>query len=365
MFKVFVWSSLAATAGAASLFIPIDPALLKSVGLLASDATVAPIATETSPRAAAPKATVPARTVASGTGAENKPVTRVFSAPAVSPYQATASAPAKVIAATPSRVQRLAIATPPAAAPQPVTPATYALVRQLQNELRRVGCYHGRIDGDWGPASRFAMAAFTRQVNAALPTDRPDIVLLALVRRHRATACGGLRATPRPAPTITAAAPAPQIGAQRISAWRTRVDAAPATAGKASSQSRTRRPAARSAPARLVGIPRIVRADGVVASRATTVPPSDAGATTYAATGTFDRDSRMALGVIPAPNEAVRPTTQTPRGWFGHSATQRPYVGGQRANRPRPRARRTVKRRRSYRRSRSASWRKKAFHIEN
>ncbi|MGI9477990.1 MAG: peptidoglycan-binding domain-containing protein [Hyphomicrobiaceae bacterium] len=370
MFKVFVWSTLAATAGAASMFVPIDPALLGAVGLHDTDATVAPIAAETSERAATHKSTLPIKIVSRGTAAADKTAIRVFSAPATSPYRAATTAPTKDVAAKPSRVKQLAIATPSTlAAPQPVTPATYAMVRNLQNELRRVGCYHGRIDGDWGPASRFAMAAFTKKVNATLPTDRPDIVLLALVRRHSGAACGGLRATPTPAPTITAAAPAPQTGPQRVSAWRTRIDVAPATASKSFPRTRTVRPAAQSGPSRLVGIPRIVRADGVVASRATRVPPSDAGATTFAAagvrSGAFDRDSRMSLGVIPAPNEAVRPTTRTPRGWFGHGGTQRPFAQRRRADKPRARARRSVKRRRYYRRSRSVSWRKRAFKIEN
>lgn len=66
----------------------------------------------------------------------------------------------------------------------------YELVLALQRELRRVGCYNGRIDGSWGVGSKLAMQAFAQRVNAALPVDNPDYILLALVRSHSALVCG-------------------------------------------------------------------------------------------------------------------------------------------------------------------------------
>lgn len=68
--------------------------------------------------------------------------------------------------------------------------ARYTLIRDLQKELRRVGCYEGEIDGDWGGGSKRAMRHFTERVNASLPTEDPDYILLMLVRGHNATACG-------------------------------------------------------------------------------------------------------------------------------------------------------------------------------
>jgi peptidoglycan hydrolase-like protein with peptidoglycan-binding domain len=65
------------------------------------------------------------------------------------------------------------------------------LTRAIQHHLKRVGCYDGPISGVWSPAVRQAMKAFTDRVNATLPVDRPDDVLLALVQNHRpAAACG-------------------------------------------------------------------------------------------------------------------------------------------------------------------------------
>ena len=50
-----------------------------------------------------------------------------------------------------------------------------ALVRDLQRELRRVGCYTGALDGIWNTSTRAAMKAFTGRVNAVLPIERPMI----------------------------------------------------------------------------------------------------------------------------------------------------------------------------------------------
>jgi hypothetical protein len=65
-----------------------------------------------------------------------------------------------------------------------------ALAREIQRELKRVGCYGGEINGVWTTSSRLAMKTFVERVNAALPIDHPDPVLLSLVQGHRDRACG-------------------------------------------------------------------------------------------------------------------------------------------------------------------------------
>lgn len=65
-----------------------------------------------------------------------------------------------------------------------------SVVRRIKRELRRVGCYDGRIDSEWDRSSRAAMATFVDRVNASLPSQEPDVVLLNLVRNHKAAACG-------------------------------------------------------------------------------------------------------------------------------------------------------------------------------
>ena len=42
----------------------------------------------------------------------------------------------------------------------------------------------GEISGVWTTSSRMAMKAFTDRVNASLPIDAPDYILLSLVQRH-------------------------------------------------------------------------------------------------------------------------------------------------------------------------------------
>ena len=63
------------------------------------------------------------------------------------------------------------------------------LARQIQIELKRVGCYGGRIDGSWGDRSREAMVTFMARVNAVLPTREPDVFLLSLIKGQVKTVC--------------------------------------------------------------------------------------------------------------------------------------------------------------------------------
>jgi hypothetical protein len=80
-------------------------------------------------------------------------------------------------------------ATPPPRAIE--TPADRAsIARELQRELKRVGCYSGEINGAWTTSSRMAMKAFTDRVNATLPIDQPDYVLLSLLQGYQDKACG-------------------------------------------------------------------------------------------------------------------------------------------------------------------------------
>lgn len=64
------------------------------------------------------------------------------------------------------------------------------LTRDLQSELKRVGCYGGEITGAWTPSTRRAMSAFMDRVNASLPMEEPDYILLTLVQGHKSVACG-------------------------------------------------------------------------------------------------------------------------------------------------------------------------------
>ena len=66
----------------------------------------------------------------------------------------------------------------------------YELALQIQRELKRVGCYDGRLDGSWGVGSKRALGAFMERVNSTLPTTEPDYILLSLISSHDKEICG-------------------------------------------------------------------------------------------------------------------------------------------------------------------------------
>ena len=72
------------------------------------------------------------------------------------------------------------------------------LVLDIQQQLKRVGCYGGRMDGSWGIATKDAMKDFTNRVNAALPLDEPDYVQLTLIQSHAERTCGACPAGQSP-----------------------------------------------------------------------------------------------------------------------------------------------------------------------
>ena len=63
------------------------------------------------------------------------------------------------------------------------------LIKELQRQLQRVGCYRGEINGVWTQSSRRAMQTFTNRVNARLPVERPDHALLAMIQGHPDKTC--------------------------------------------------------------------------------------------------------------------------------------------------------------------------------
>jgi hypothetical protein len=69
--------------------------------------------------------------------------------------------------------------------------ARLQLVRDIQYELKRAGCYDGEIHGHWSNTTKGAMKTFTDRVNAALPVEEPDYILLTLVQNQARPACKG------------------------------------------------------------------------------------------------------------------------------------------------------------------------------
>lgn len=64
------------------------------------------------------------------------------------------------------------------------------LAQAIQTELKRVGCFGSDVDGVWNEGTRRAMRTFTERINATLPVDEPDYILLTLVQGQKERACG-------------------------------------------------------------------------------------------------------------------------------------------------------------------------------
>lgn len=142
--------------------------------LLSGENTVA------SPPRTSGEASVRAPTSAPQTPAEADPA----AAAALPPSAATASIPSKVLNVADAAPR---VAYPPSSG-LPLDRAR--LTREIQLQLKRVGCYHGTIDGVWSATVRRSMKAFTDRVNATLSAEQPDIVLLAMLKGHQGSGCG-------------------------------------------------------------------------------------------------------------------------------------------------------------------------------
>ena len=94
--------------------------------------------------------------------------------------------------AQPSWQTAVAVAAPaPTQTLSPTDPdARYKLVLDIQQQLKRVGCYWGRMDGSWGLATKGAMKEFTDRINATLPLNEPDYIQLTLIQSHGEKTCG-------------------------------------------------------------------------------------------------------------------------------------------------------------------------------
>lgn len=132
----------------------------------------------------------PARTAVAG-----RPT--ALSTPPVSPDAPTRPTPTATVSTDVKPTQK-ALEVNGSSAVRPLTSskagdddARRELTNKLQKELKRVGCYDGDLSGSWNAATRRAMKSFTDRVNATLPVEDPDYILLTLVQGHTGQACGG------------------------------------------------------------------------------------------------------------------------------------------------------------------------------
>ena len=135
-------------------------------------------------------------------GAFSPPVALLMPARSESRRARLVSMAAPALLSEPSKVRRasaaqmgwqtiVSITTPVPIELAPRDPkARHKLVLEIQQELRRVGCYGGRMDGAWDFAIKNAMKKLTDRVNATLPLDQPDHIQLTLIQSQREGICG-------------------------------------------------------------------------------------------------------------------------------------------------------------------------------
>lgn len=94
-------------------------------------------------------------------------------------------------AATVAQATPAALAAGPGA-PEPALDdeaSRIRLVMALQHELRRVGCFDGRVSGAWTRATRRAVAAFADRLNLDRSSGSPDPVMLMLLEKSDNRVC--------------------------------------------------------------------------------------------------------------------------------------------------------------------------------
>lgn len=130
---------------------------------------------------------------------------------------APAAAPAPAAPApTPSEPNTASLATPPAAPPPPpFNPDSVESVKAAQQELRRLGCYAGDVDGMTGPRTKNALASAAGKLGPSSGVDPLTEPGLRALRDYKGVLCPPavvVKAVPAPAP----AAPAPAQNAPPV-----------------------------------------------------------------------------------------------------------------------------------------------------
>lgn len=81
---------------------------------------------------------------------------------------------------------------PPPIPPVPSPAPLERLTRQVQSELKRVGCLSGEVDGKWGPKSTGALRGFLNIVHGRMSPRKPSRAALELLRTATGKVCDPL-----------------------------------------------------------------------------------------------------------------------------------------------------------------------------
>lgn len=164
------------------------------------------LAEETKPaEAASPQPNVPI----SGTDSRVIAVEPAGSSTNSTPATTSAPSPSQPAnAATPEEATKLAATEGTAAeepapeaaktteAPLPQAASRQELAQDMLAELKRIGCYFGRIDGNWSGRSQLALERFNRLASLELPLDEPQQASLDALKGWKGPHCPIEKAVP-------------------------------------------------------------------------------------------------------------------------------------------------------------------------
>ena len=101
----------------------------------------------------------------------------------------------------------------------------------MQTELRRLGCYRLKIDGDWGKGSVRALQGYYRNTGQKPADDQPSFALLSDLFLHSGRVCKDPVIVKQPAATVASDVGAGSVpGSSRKAARRPRDTGRPAVA---------------------------------------------------------------------------------------------------------------------------------------
>jgi len=157
---------------------------------------------DASAKAAIAKAQAEAKAAVAKAEAEAKAAAEKAAAALKSETSMRAEAAAKLEAANKAldaeraklATQQVAALTPqdgsPAAAAGPAPPTGSELILEIKKELKRVGCYSGKVDDDWKSAdTKQSLAKFAKIASLAKPPAEPDAAFLNSVRSQITRVC--------------------------------------------------------------------------------------------------------------------------------------------------------------------------------
>ena len=84
---------------------------------------------------------------------------------------------------------KVAVPAPQPPEPAPAGPDRAKLARDLQSELKRVGCHPGAIDAQWGKQTQQALQRFAEHTTLALPLGEPTTAALEAVTARSDRVC--------------------------------------------------------------------------------------------------------------------------------------------------------------------------------